>query len=230
LFLFVISGVFLFSRTSIGAEPVAALQPERPPEQPPARWLVDIGVGFRAGGCFLSGPTNGRKFIRGTALGAELDWGVFVLGPHRVVLGAGFLWFSPERRKGTAAVNVSTRYTRIDFSAGYDFSWRLLVAGAQVGLGLGVNSVKTEYGVPTWEVDGQQVVFHDPAEPEVKEKLGVDPGFLAGLSVGMELGRLWGFPGMLEIRAKSDYVLRGARNEFTALGVIVFWPMALKSK
>jgi len=61
----------------------------------------------------------------------------------------------------------------------------------------------------------------------VQERTGADPGFLAGLSVGVELGELWGVPDLLEIRAKSDYVLRGARNEFTALGVIAFWPTAL---
>jgi hypothetical protein len=98
-------------------------------------------------------------------------------------------------------------------------------------LGLGVNRVTTAYGQPTWEViDNEKVVFHEPTDPEVKERLGVDPGFLAGLSVGVELGELWGVPDLLEIRAKSDYVLRGARNEFTALGVILFWPAALARK
>jgi hypothetical protein len=144
------------------------------------------------------------------------------------VLGAGFLWFSPEREKGTAAISVATKYSRVDLTAGYDFTWRLIVAGAQVGMGLGVNRVTTAYGQPTWEViDNEKVVFYAPADPEMEERLGVDPGFLAGLSVGVELGELWGVPDLLEIRAKSDYLLRGARNEFTAFGVILFWPTAL---
>jgi hypothetical protein len=91
-----------------------------------------------------------------------------------------------------------------------------------------VNSVRTEYGEPGWEVVDGQVVFYEPAEPRVDEKVGADPGFLAGLSAGIEIGELFGFPDLLEIRAKSDYVLRGYRNEFTAMGVIVFWPTALR--
>lgn len=211
------SALFLFSCNGLASEPVEN------DGAPTPRWLVDVGVGFRAGGCFLSSPTNGRKFIDGAALGAELVWGVFALEPHRVTLGAGFLWLSPERESGTAAMRVETEYTRFDFTAGYDFTWRLLVAGAHVGLGLGVNRVKTSYGQPGWEVIENEIVYHEPEDPEVRERVGSDPGFLAGLSIGVELGELWGVPDLIEIRAKSDYLLRGARNEFTAMAAVVFW-------
>jgi hypothetical protein len=205
-----------------------ALAVQAPPNAP--RWLVDFGVGFRAGGCFLSGPTNGRAFLQGAAIGAEIDWGFFALGAHRAVLGVGFSWFSPERESGTTEIKVATKYTRFDFTAGYDFTWKLLVAGVHVGAALGLNRVTTSFGEPGWQVADDRIVFYEPTDLEVNEEVGTDAGFLAGLSVGMELGELWGLPDSFEIRAKSDYVLRGARNEFTALGVIVVWPMAFLRK
>jgi hypothetical protein len=226
---------FLISSACFSDVASAAPETSAGPEEPrqglgAPRWLADLGVGFRAGGCFLSGPTNGRKFIRGAAIGGEIDWGVFALGPHRAVVGVGFLWFSPERDSGSFEVRVATKYTRFDFTAGYDFTWKLLVAGVQVGAALAVNRVTTTYGQPGWQRVGDELVFYEPVDPVVREHVGADPGFLAGLSVGIEVGELWGVSDLLEIRAKSDYVLRGARNEFTALGVIVFWPMALFRK
>ena len=206
-FLSVISCCFLISHTGFSQETTAvslsAIEPDEPPEPARARWLADLGVGFRAGGCFLSGPTNGRKFIRGAALGAEIDWGVFVLGPHRAVIGVGFLWFSPERESGTEEISVATKYTRFDFTGGYDFTWKLIVAGVQVGAALAVNRVTTTYGEPGVQVVGDEVVFYEPVDPEVRERTGADPGFLAGLSVGVELGELWGVSDLLEIRVKS---------------------------
>jgi hypothetical protein len=190
------------------------------------RWLVDLGIGPRAGGCFLSGPTNGRKFIRGAALGAELDWGVFAHGSHRAVLSAGFLIFTASREKGPAALTVESKYARVDWAAGYDFTWRLLVVGVDVGMALAVNTVRTSYGQPGWEVNGGEIAFTAPENPDVKERVGADPGFLAGLELGLEIGELWGVEDLLEFRVKSDYVLRGARNELTLLGVIALWPTA----
>lgn len=195
-------------------------------EVPPVRWMQGFGVGFRAGGAFLSEPTNGLEFLGGAAGGAELDWGVLTCGPHRARLAAGFLVFSAAREKGTPEIRVETRYSRVDFAAGYDFTPKLLVLGVDVGLVLALNRVKTVYGEPTWTISDGEIEYHDPEDPETRDRLGAGVGFLAGLSVGVELGELFGFPDLLELRAAADYTLRNMRNEIAVLGLILFWPTA----
>ncbi len=135
--------------------------------------------------------------------------------------------------KGTSQISVKTGYQRIDLAVGYEVQWKLLVAGARIGTALTLVKVATSYGDPSWdvvEVDGvKQVVFTPDANALKEENIGVSPGFLVGLGVGLALGKyIFGIPDLLEIRAQTDYLRRGARNEFTFWGMIALWPTKLK--
>jgi hypothetical protein len=221
-----IAGVTPLSRQAFSEESIAAAQPFVPQSAAP-RWAKDVAVGFRTGGCFLSQPTNGIEFTTGLAVGAEIAWGVFAFAPHRAVLTVGFLDYSVVREKGTPEIRVTTHYARLDFSAGYDFTWRALVVGANVGYVLALNTVETTYGQPSWQVVDGEMTYMSPENPEVRDRVGTDSGLLAGLSIGLEVGEwLWGIEDLLEIRAKSDYTYRDGRNEITVLGTIDFWPTA----
>jgi hypothetical protein len=196
-------------------------------DQSSARWFHEVSVGFRTGGCFLSTPTNGFEFTRGVAVGEEINWGIFVRGPHRARLSVGFLKYSVQREKGTYEVRVKTRYSRLDFTAGYDFTWRVLVVGVDVGAAMAVNTVVTMYDQPEWEISGDGIAYQNSRNPEIKRRIGVNGGFLAGLSFGTDLGELFGVPDLLEIRVKTDYTTRSGRNEIVILAAIEFWPTAM---
>ena len=58
---------------------------------------------------------------------------------------------------------------------------------------------------------------------------GVDWGFYAGTSVGVDFSDLFTTEdtGFFEFRVKADYVRRGERDDFTVVGLLVFWPSGL---
>jgi len=197
------------------------------PARNTARWFREVSVGFRTGGCFLSNPTNGLEFTRGAAVGEEINWGIFVREPHRVRLSVGFLKYSVQREKGTYEVRVKTRYSRLDFAAGYDFSWWVFVVSADVGAAMAINTVVTIHDDPEWEISGQEIEYQNSQNPEERRRVGMDGGFLAGLGIGADLGEFFKVPDLLEIRVKSDYTLRSGRNEIVVLAAIVFWPTAM---
>ena len=200
---------------------------------PQTRWFSDFGLAFRSGASFQSIAVNDNSYPAGYLLGPELLLSVFSHGIHRAVLDVGYLYMGNTLDKGTSQISVKTGYQRFDLAAGYEVQWKLLVAGVRVGTALTLVKVATSYGDPGWqvvEVDGEnQLVFTPDANARVEENIGVSPGFLAGLGVGLALGKyIFGIPDLLEIRAQSDYVRRGARNEFTVWGMIALWPTRLK--
>ncbi len=202
---------------------------------PQTRWFSDFGLAFRSGASFQSIAVNDNSYPAGYLLGPELLLSVFSHGIHRAVLNAGYLYMGNTLEKGTSQISVKTGYQRIDLAAGYEVQWKLLVAGMRVGTALTLVKVATSYGDPGWEVvevDGEkQVVFTPDANARVEENIGVSPGFLAGLGVGLALGKyIFSIPDLLEIRAQTDYVRRGARNEFTVWGMIAVWPTRLKKE
>ena len=200
---------------------------------PQTRWFSDFGLAFRSGASFQSIAVNDASYPAGYLLGPELLLSVFSHGIHRAVLDVGYLYMGNTLNKGTSQIGVKTGYQRFDLAAGYEIQWKLLVAGVRVGTALTLVKVATSYGDPSWEVvdvDGEkQLVFASDPNAQVEENLGLSPGFLAGLGVGLALGKyIFGIPDLLEIRAQSDYVRRGARNEFTVWGMIAVWPTRLK--
>ncbi len=197
------------------------------------KWFSDFGLAFRSGASFQSIAINDNSYPAGYLLGPELLLSVFSHGIHRAIIDAGYLYMGNTLAKGTSQISVKTGYQRFDLAVGYEVQWKLLVAGVRIGTPLTLVKVATSYGDPSWEVvevDGEKQLAYTPDEnARVEENIGVSPGFLAGLGVGLALGKyIFGIPDLLEIRAQTDYVRRGARNEFTVWGMIAFWPTKLK--
>ena len=193
-------------------------------------WFRHFGVGFRASASFQSVASNNGDFPVGYVLGPEIVISAFSLDYHSVILGLGYHHFGRSPEKGSYEIAVKTRYDRLDFWAGYDFNWELLVAGARVGAALMVIGTETSYGKPTWEIadidgDGENdLIFTRDDDPDIRTRSGV-------LGIGFSLGKyMFNRPGIIEIRAQSDYVRRGTRNEFTVGGLLVFWPTKLFAK
>lgn len=199
--------------------------------EPGPLWFRHAGLGFRAGATFRETATS-AKFPPAYALGPELYVSVFSCSIHRALLGAGYLYLNDRREKGSYQIRVATRYQRVDLFAGYGIVWKLLTAGLRVGAALTIVEVETSYGEPGWEIVGSgddlELVMYEPVDPEVSRERGLSAGFLGGLGVGLAIGRyLFGIEDLVEIRAQSDYVRRGERDEFAVYGLLVFWPTRL---
>jgi hypothetical protein len=196
-----------------------------------AEWFRQIGIGFRAGSSFREAATGG-DYPAGYFVGPELQLAVFSYAVHRAVIGAGYIHLGEERSKGTYQIRVESRYQRVDLFAGYGLVWKLLTAGLRVGTSLTIVNVETTYGEPGWEVVGMgdeaELVMYDPIDPQTNEETGVSAGFNVGLGIGLALGHyLFGIDDLVELRAQSDYLRRGERDEFTVGGLLVFWPTRL---
>ena len=197
------------------------------------RWFSDWGIAFRAGAGLHSRAVDGSSFDTGYALGPELLLNVLdITDMHGILLTAGYMGLGHETSKGTAEISVESSYSRFDTSLGYEFRWSMLVVGARVGAAFTLVKITSSYGEPGWSIveeDGENVLeFYENEDPEESEDLGVSTGFLAGAGVGIAIGEhLFDIPGLIELRAQSDYVRRGARNEILIFGNIVFWPSKL---
>lgn len=196
-----------------------------------SQWFRHAGIGFRAGAGFREVATGG-EFPAGYILGPELQLAVFSYLIHRATIGVGYFYIDERRENGTYQLRVATRYHRIDLFAAYGIAWKLLSAGLHIGTALTVVSVKTTFGEPGWEITGSgedaDLVMYKPQDPEVRKEHGVSPGFLVGLGVGLAIGHyLFGIDDLIELRAQTDYVRRGERDEFTVYGLVVFWPTRL---
>jgi hypothetical protein len=197
-------------------------------------WFGHVGFGPRFGAVFQSRSSNDGEFPASAAGGWELAVGAFSMGMHTVTVGAGYLKLERHVVKGPAQVKMDTSYERVDIWLGYDFNWELLLAGLRLGTALSLVNTEMTYGAPTWEIvdedgDGEDdIVFAPSANPAVVEHSGVEPGFMAGLGIGLSPGKiLFERPGVIEVRAQADYVRRGARNDFSVWGLISFWPSRL---
>lgn len=200
-------------------------------EGPKPSWFRHLGVGFDVSAAFQGTPANDGEFPATLVFGPEIFVSAFELDNHSVILGFGYRHFERTPSEGSAEISIKTRYDRMDLWAGYDFEWELLVAGARIGAALMIIGTETRYGEPTWEIDDfdgdgvNDIVFEPAEDPEVRTRSGIDPGLLAGLGLGLSLGKyMFDRPGVIELRAQSDYVRRGNRNEFTVGGLLVFWP------
>jgi hypothetical protein len=190
-------------------------------------WFSALGISLRGGYSFQE-TALGREWFGGGLLGPELLGETFVYDFHRVVICIGYSKLYSFQEKGSSQLRRSAEYQRVDWTAGYDIRWKLLVAGLRVGAAASIVTTRTALGEPGWYVEDEEIFFTPPEDPEVSEHTGATLGFLAGLGIGIALGEpFFGIEDLVEIRVWSEYLRRGERDDFTVYGALVFWPTRL---
>ncbi len=193
-------------------------------------WFSEFGVGIDTGVSLLE-EAPGLDYEPGFAVGPELYVGILRHGMHRASLNLGYINYVTERKGGTEQFEAVTTYQRLSIAAGYDFCYKLLVAGAHIGTAMMIiTAEKTFREVQISDVSDDKYVFTRGDIISNQKETGVDWGFLAGLSVGIDFSHLYPKDkdtGFLELRLKADYVRRGDRDDFFASVVIIFWPTGL---
>lgn len=190
-------------------------------------WCKELGLSVD-GGVFLQEPALSHGVAPMPALGGSVSWGVFRYGAHRALLSASYLALLGTQTDGSQVVEISTAARQLfGFSAGYDFTWRMLVAGARVGLGLVyAETQSTIYEVSTRTED--EILFIDRlAVAGRRTSAGLSTGFIGGVSAGVEFGQLFQRPETLELRAQGQALLRGERQDFIVGLSLAFWPSGL---
>ncbi|MDD5309975.1 MAG: hypothetical protein PHU25_21875 [Deltaproteobacteria bacterium] len=184
-----------------------------------AEWFHGFFGGAGGGVAFMENAAR-PGFPVNPVIGPELGVAIFRYNLHRVVLTADYLNMLFERNQGSEQVRVTTSYQRVDLWAAYEVQWKLLVAGLRIGTALTIVQSRESIYDFQYHLENDQLVFTDRAERDHKESLGVSPGLVTGLDVGLAL-----LDDGLEIRARGGYVRRGERDEFEASGWVVVWPM-----
>jgi hypothetical protein len=200
------------------------------PSQPQvarSTWFKELGIGFRGGFAFAETAT-GNDFTWGHALGCELNWGVFRYKFHRVSLNGGYFHFGLDKEFGTEKLQVETKYQRVDITAGYDITWRLLTGGIRLGVAPTIITSTTTINEIQYWVEDNEVLYKITDEIDSKKSIGAQAAFLLALGIGVEFGELFGFEDLLELRIQGEYSRRNQRDDFTAHVLISFWPLNLK--
>jgi hypothetical protein len=191
------------------------------------QWFSEFGVGIDAGVSLLE-EAPGLDYKPGFAIGPGLYWGILRHGMHRASLNLGYLYYVTERIGGTEQFEVVTTYQRLNMTGGYDFCYKLLVVGAEIGTAMMIiQAERTFREIELVDIDEDKFVFEQGNTISSQNETGVDWGFLAGLSVGIDFSHLYPKDkdtGFLELRLKTDYVRRGERDDFFVSAVIIFWP------
>jgi hypothetical protein len=189
-------------------------------DAPNPSWFQEFFVGLGGGAAFLENASR-PGFPANPVVGPEAGVSIFRYDIHRVVLSAQYLDMLFGREDGTEQVRMATSYQRVDLWAGYEVQWKLLVAGIRLGTALTIVQSRASIYDVQYQVEGDALVFTDRAERDHQDSLGVSPGLVTGLDVGLAL-----LDDGIEIRARGGYVRRGERDEFEASGWVVCWPMA----
>jgi hypothetical protein len=191
-------------------------------------WFQELGLSAE-GGMLIAEPSASRGLDLRGVLGGAVHWGIFRYGLHRAVVSVHYQRFlMDDKVGGTQVVEISTQNRQIfGLLAGYDLTWRLLVVGGKVGMGvLTANTTSTIYEVEN-AVVGNEVVIDRIGIVDQKNHSGGRLGFLGGLSLGLDLGRLWGKPSTVDIRLRGEAHLRDKRQDFLAGLSVTFWPSGL---
>jgi hypothetical protein len=112
-------------------------------------------------------------------------------------------------------------------AGGYDFCFKYLVVGGQIGTAMMIlSSERTFREIELVDIDGDDFIYEQGDTISVQNETGVDWGFYAGLSAGVDLSDLYTDKntGLFDIRIKADYVRRGERDDFLISAVLIFWP------
>ncbi len=191
-------GLFLFvflSFLTFRAGDVQAGAPEQ-------RQTLSLLGGVRMGASFQEQSWNYREYAPGFVVGPHLAFH-FVHTRHvRLGVDGGYLFFARDIDAGTDMLRMETRYHRFDLNAVATVEFRAFAAGISAGTGIMLFSTDTRY--------------EEEDRVELREHTGVQAGFLGGLSLGAEVGRhWWKLNRSVYLMARSDWLRRGGRDEFT---------------
>ena len=194
------------------------------PERASNGWFRDFGVGFHAAAVFQE-TALGRDYDRTGALGPSLLMEVWRLPLHRFSLSTGYWYYFDKQTSGTKQVSVTTSHQRLDIAVHYDFCWKLLVAGAKTGMGMSIATTTTRLKETFNDLAGNNY-FYDGTK---KTATGVNPGFLFGITAGVNLGRLFRKKTPLDLRllAQLEYIRHSERDDLSIGFAVVFWPMSV---
>jgi hypothetical protein len=194
-------------------------------------WRPDVRIGLK-GGVRFTETAMGGEFEPGGTVGGEIALGFPSHGMHHGVLGAGYL-FLGKTKNGTKEIEVETIYHRVDITAGYEFVWRALVAGAKTGLSITPVSTTTkqfELGMPEYEFENDAYYFTNRTLLDSHKEIGANLGFFAGLGVGLNIGyfvrnnaRLKWL--VMHLVLDGEYLRRGERDDFFCTASVVFFPI-----
>ncbi len=196
---------------------------------PRVRWFTEFGVGVEVGLASLEDAASSGflGFTHGWGLGPDLKLGILRHENHRVHLGAGYLYLGPKRTGGTVQVAVANSYQRVDIAAAYNYLWKILIIGLEVGSAMTIVNTKTIYRDVSYTIEGEEIHFGIDSIYDKAEHLGVEFGLLIGTCIGVDMGQYifkqTTRPMRLEILAKADYTRRGERDAFFAGAGLVFW-------
>lgn len=198
------------------------------PTPPGPYWFQELGLSIEGGTLLAEPSVSGGVDLRGV-LGGALYWGIFRYGLHRAFVSVHYQRFLlDDKVDGTRVVEISTHDRQLfGLLAGYDVTWRILVAGGKVGMGvLTAKTTSTVYNVEN-SVVADTLVVDRISIADQRKHFGARLGFLGGLSLGLDLGRLWGKPSTVDIRLRGEAHLRDKRQDFLAGLSVTFWPSGL---
>lgn len=170
---------------------------------------VSLAANALIGGGFHEKADVRNTFDTGVSLGLGLMTGIVELSSFRFGLNLGYVYFSTENSRKSAVLEVQSKKNRLHCMAFAEFYRKAFFVNAQMGAGFMVYSVET--------------TLVQSSRETVSSNVGVDPGFMTGLSLGLELGEnVFRISRELRISLYSDWTRHDERDEFVIGGLISF--------
>ncbi|MCP4197083.1 MAG: hypothetical protein GY762_08015 [Proteobacteria bacterium] len=191
-----------------------------------SQWFSEFGVGLETGMTLLEEAT-GRAYDPGFGVAPDLYLGIFRRGMHRALFSLSYLFYVPDRTGGTEQFESTTSYQRLVLAGGYDFCFKYLLVGGQIGAAMMIlTSERTFREIELVDIDDGVFIYEQGDTISSQKDTGVDWGFYAGLSAGVDLSDLFTDKdtGLFDIRIRADYVRRGERDDFLISAIFIFWP------
>jgi hypothetical protein len=172
-----------------------------------------LGIALAAngliGGGFHESADVRNTFDTGVSLGLGLMTRVVELSSFRFGLNLGYVYFSNENIRKSAVIEVLSKKNRLHCMAFAEFYRKAFFVNAQMGAGFMVYSVET--------------TLVQSSRKTVSSNVGIDPGFMTGLSIGLELGEhVFHISRELRVSVYSDWTRHDERDEFIIGGLISF--------
>ena len=218
--------VLMFSTNAYAGDIIA----EQGGRSAAVRWFSDVGLGTRTG-VVIAEKSTGLDFDMGYAVGVETRLAILEHRLHRVALGVGYLSQGNSRSGGTSQIGIETSFQRFDAALGYDFTWRLLLVEARLGVGVNVATVEMRRWDVGYRVAGETLEYDRRENLETKIHVLETAGFIGGLGVGLDVGEpLFERQHAVELVLHGDYFRRGERDEIFAWLTVRIWLGGLTRK
>lgn len=157
----------------------------------------------------LESSLNNGQFGAGFAFGFQVEYDIARIKANTLGCGFSFIAMSNTVSKGTDQISMETRYRRAGITANYRYGLPNFYWGLKAGLGL--------------TIIGNEVQFLMDDQLQRSKTVGVDPGFLAGLSIGTEVGkRFMKLKKGIRVGGEFEWNRRGRRDEMAILMVMAF--------